>query len=343
MAATSLSPNWHDIDNADNPHLRFADYWRDGKDIAALLETCFQNEGIDDNGDRFIRGLRNYNLTQQWTLQGAKGFVWVTDGKVLGNASIQRHPLRRDTWIIGNVATHPHHRGRGIATATVNACVGYAIRHAAKHIGLQVATHNLSAQHIYERLGFQPLADVQHFSRGPIDGWHADDGDGEQTKFDGTVRPVRWHGHRHDAASIWALTQNNLPASAQIAEPIDPRTYKVNLIWHMANAINGTPEKWFVAESNTNTNTNGVVVGAVRTRVNLDGGAHQIELMLGDLANAATAQALIQAALRRFADYISRPIVTSFVLAAGNERIKQTALQAAGFKPLRVLRHMCLQ
>src|SRR5690242_21802845 len=106
---------------AIDPHVRAIDPWRDGAAVADLLEVSFKDEGIDDNGQRMIRMLRSYGPVEALIMEGAPGFVWIENGQLLGNASVQRNPIRRDTWIVGNVATHPAHRNRGIATALMSA------------------------------------------------------------------------------------------------------------------------------------------------------------------------------------------------------------------------------
>ena len=73
-----------------------------------------------------IRMLRNFGALESILLEGSPGFVWVEDGQILGNVGMQRNPTRRDTWVIGNVATHPAHRNRGIASALLSAIIHYA-------------------------------------------------------------------------------------------------------------------------------------------------------------------------------------------------------------------------
>jgi RimJ/RimL family protein N-acetyltransferase len=86
------------------------------------------------------------------------GFVWIEDGKLVGNTSV--YPTNLPTghaWIIANVAVHPDYRGRGIATRLVQASLDM-IRQRRRNRNspaiLQVEADNASAQHIYTRLGF---------------------------------------------------------------------------------------------------------------------------------------------------------------------------------------------
>lgn len=59
---------------------------------------------------------------------------------------------------LGNIATHPAHRGRGYARqATAALCRGLLAR--VDHIGLNVASDNVAALRCYAGLGFAPVAD----------------------------------------------------------------------------------------------------------------------------------------------------------------------------------------
>jgi predicted GNAT family acetyltransferase len=58
--------------------------------------------------------------------------------------------------VLGNVATHPDHRGPGHArTAVRSLCAG--IRRQVDHIGLNVKADNVSAIRCYEALGFDVI------------------------------------------------------------------------------------------------------------------------------------------------------------------------------------------
>ena len=56
---------------------------------------------------------------------------------------------------VGNVFTHPDHRGRGFGTATTNAVVAALLQRGIGDIVLNVAQSNQIAIHVYEKLGFE--------------------------------------------------------------------------------------------------------------------------------------------------------------------------------------------
>jgi GNAT superfamily N-acetyltransferase len=57
--------------------------------------------------------------------------------------------------VIGNVFTHPDHRGRGLATAVTGAVAGELLARGALDVALNVRDDNTAAIAAYRRLGFQ--------------------------------------------------------------------------------------------------------------------------------------------------------------------------------------------
>jgi ribosomal protein S18 acetylase RimI-like enzyme len=61
---------------------------------------------------------------------------------------------------LGNIVTHPAHRGRGYAAAvTARACA--ELKRTVDHVGLNVKADNTAAIACYSRLGFQPIAEYE--------------------------------------------------------------------------------------------------------------------------------------------------------------------------------------
>ena len=305
--------------SAHDPHIRPLDAWRDGAAVANLLELAFRDEGIDDSGQRVLHMLRHYS--------GAFGFVWVEDGQVVGNVSLQSNPTRRDTWVIGNVATHPARRNRGIGTALINTAVSYARAHGARGLALQVVDGNAPALRVYERIGFRALGAVAHYRRPsvriqpPAASLGSDDGL--------AVRRARLA----DREQVWRLTRWNVPDELTYAEPFEAGAYLLGWRWWLSNALRGNREQWFLAERGPS------ILGAIRARVNFDMAEHHVELMLGEGADAPTGVALLSSALQRFVSYLSKPL---YCVQSRPHETSQAALQSMGFKPIRTLVHMHL-
>lgn len=313
-----------------DPHVRQIDPWRDGRAVANLLEASFRDEIIDDSGLRLIHALRNYGMFDALTFGFGTGFVWIEEGELLANASVQRNMTRKDTWIIGNVATHAAHRNRGIGRAVVQACIRYAAARGARYIALQADETNKPALHLYEKIGFDRLGRVAHYLRAPAR--YVDDDDDDTDGIQHRVRRARWSDH----AAVWALTQRNLPDRLGYAEPFDANAYRLGFRWSLMNALNGNVEHWLVADSAERA----TLLGAVRTRVSFEGSNHQLELMLDERATLEDGVALVASGLHRLEDYASKPI---YAAQARLGDAPHTALEFMGFQPTRTLVHMRLE
>lgn len=307
-----------------DPHIRQIDPWRDGRAVASLLETAFRDEAISDDGVRLIHALRNYGLLDAMVLGGATGFVWIEDGQLVANASVQRNYTRRDTWIIGNVATQPAYRNRGIGRAVVEACIQYAASRGARYVALQADVNNAPALHLYDKLGFRRLGEVTHYLRPAA----TDLRDDEAPRY---ARKARWS----DRAAVWALAQRHVPEQFTFAEPFDSGMYRLGLRWSLVNALNGNVQRWQVMDAIGH----GALLGAVRTRATLEGSYHHLEVLPNADATVEDVIRLIESGLRHLRDYVAKPIYAAHACIA---ETPHAALQAAGFRPTRTLVHMRL-
>lgn len=307
-----------------DPHVRQIDPWRDGRAVANLLESAFRDEIIDDTGQRLIHALRNYGMFDALSFGFGSGFVWVEDGQVVGNASVQKNFMRRDTWVIGNVATAQNQRNRGIGRAVVDACIRYAINRGARYVALQADVTNAPALHLYEKIGFERMGEVSHYMRPSVRAQPA-----THALHHSAIRNARWS----DRPAVWALAMRNTPDALTYAEPYDAGMYRLGLRWSLMNALNGNPEQWLVMEPAQGN----AFAGAARTRVNLDGSHHFVEMLLRDGVSVSDGQGLLRQALARFDDYAAKPI---YAMQSHPHEAAHAALFAERFHLTRTLVHM---
>lgn len=154
MAAGTLSVS------SKNQGLRPVDLRRDLREIAGLMEICF-SDTLDQNGRGAVREMEALSnsgpllwligaMAPQWQM----GYVWLEDGRLVGNVSTQMSEHDRGTWLIANVAVHPDYRRRGIATALTKAALDLAGVNRARRALLQVHQHNTTAFDLYRALDF---------------------------------------------------------------------------------------------------------------------------------------------------------------------------------------------
>lgn len=135
--------------------------------LAELLEICFGGT-MDEAGRATIRELRALSRAGSlatWInrfdrLLGGlqQGFVWLDDGRLIGNTTVTPANYPRSMGrgaLIANVAVHPDYRRRGLARMLMEASLDLLRAQGNRFAVLQVDADNDGAQHLYEGLGFR--------------------------------------------------------------------------------------------------------------------------------------------------------------------------------------------
>jgi ribosomal protein S18 acetylase RimI-like enzyme len=105
-------------------------------------------------------------LTELYALGGGSAFspaqvgqgvfygIWV-DGQLVAAAGTHLVSAEYGVGAVGNVFTHPDHRGQGYASAATSAVVGELLDRGIREVILNVGQDNAPALHVYEKLGFE--------------------------------------------------------------------------------------------------------------------------------------------------------------------------------------------
>lgn len=135
--------------------------------IAELIETAFTGQ-LDDDGLRMIRWMKLLGRARWigWMISfyllppaaRPMGFVWESDGRVVGNSSLLPVEGHRDRWVLVNMAVHPEYRRRGIARELVRASMAFVRQRGGRRLLLQVDVDSHGAQDLYTSTGFKPIA-----------------------------------------------------------------------------------------------------------------------------------------------------------------------------------------
>jgi len=134
--------------------------------LADLIELVFASS-MDSNGRAALRemrylskmgpSLRVLSRMNETALGINIGYVWIEDGKLIGNVSVYAANWPRQlgsAWIIANVAVHPDYQGRGIARRLMQASMEMIYQRGGTTAILQVDMENHTARHLYRSLGF---------------------------------------------------------------------------------------------------------------------------------------------------------------------------------------------
>ena len=138
----------------------------DLRPLADLIELVFA-DSMDSGGRSAIRemrylshmgyGLKLISRMNDLALGISLGFVYVEDGKLVGNVSVYPAGYPKslgEAWILANVAVHPDYQQRGIAHSLVDATLSMIRKRGGTRVILQVNYDNLAALRLYERHGF---------------------------------------------------------------------------------------------------------------------------------------------------------------------------------------------
>jgi ribosomal protein S18 acetylase RimI-like enzyme len=149
--------------------LRPLDPGRDLGQVANLIEEAFSDR-LTRQGKEALRELKimSHFGPFLWLLDRTspefhetfRGFVWVEEGRIVGNVNVSRVSPYSLRWLISNVAVRPNYQGRGIARHLVQAALDLAKEHGGEWALLQVYTDNIPACRLYQGLGFEQIAAV---------------------------------------------------------------------------------------------------------------------------------------------------------------------------------------
>ena len=292
---------------------------RDMVGLADLLAIAFAPT-LDAAGRRMVRRMRQVGqagwpgwVAGHFFLPPAaypQGFVWLAEGKVVGNASMIEVAGSPGRWVIANVAVHPRYRRKGIASALMNACLDRASLERGREIVLQVDADNTGALSLYKDLGFtQTTARIIWTREGfPLD-----------EKRDSAPmrkrRPEEWRAQ-------WELAQRFMPEGLVWPYALKASFYQTSdLLEHFGI---GGRRHWVWVE-------NGNMKASLTARWGIDENRWRLVLVMDpELCGIAEAEVLQHglAALQRG----HAPVILDYPHAAGRE-----ALIKMHFRPRRTL------
>ncbi len=134
--------------------------------VTDLIEEAFGHE-LDSGGREVLQELRlmSYLGLLLWFLERISpefwdtfsGFVWVEDGRIVANVTVNRGKRASRRWLISNVAVQGAYRRRGIARRLTEAALDWACQQGGEWAVLQVRADNEPAQRLYRGVGFEEL------------------------------------------------------------------------------------------------------------------------------------------------------------------------------------------
>ena len=133
--------------------------------VADLVGRVFADE-LDARGRSAVREMQTAGklgpllggLMQSAMFQDMiAGFVWLSDGRIVGNVTIQPMDQNGLRWRISNVAVSAEQRGRGIPRLLMAAALREIAQRGGTWSTLQVRVDNPTARRLYDRWGFSEV------------------------------------------------------------------------------------------------------------------------------------------------------------------------------------------
>lgn len=302
--------------------LRPLDLRRDLGGIAALMELCF-GDTLDGAGWGAVREMQRWSrsgpllwlmgtVAPAWQL----GFVWIENGRVIGNVSTQPSERNRRTWLVANVAVHPDYRRRRIARALTEAAMGLALDSGATQILLQVNQNNTGALRLYETFGFRALA--AHTT------WERIKGSRPQPAIPSgiDIRPAR----AAEWEAVFGFVSRTRPEGFSWLKPLRSGDWHPSLTRALDNFFVGAQEEHWLAVDQVSKQ----IVGLAKIDTGF-GPADQIYVVIHPDWASRLERPLLITALRRLGN---RPWSIRIDHPAGEA---ETALQDLGFRRLPTL------
>ncbi len=270
--------------------LRPTDLRVDLAGIAALMETCF-GATLDAAGRGAIQEMRFLSRAGPllWLMGGALrgplwnlGFVWVEDGRIVGNISTQRSANRPRDWLIANVAVDPEYRRHGMARALTAAALDLARSQGGENALLQVNHDNAAALTLYTQLGFQRYGARTEWTR------HGSLVPAAIATPDLEIRPRLPHHWREQ----YLLAMQACPEGLEWTRPLRPADFNPPWWRTLGRLLAGQAEEHWVALARRR------VVGSL-TIQSSPAEAGQFQLLLHPEWREPAARALLVRGLRR--------------------------------------------
>lgn len=309
-------------------HIRPFSPRKDLRDLADLVEIAFGEE-LAATGSRMVEEMRQIAALGPLLYLASlvtppmRGYVWVQDGRVVGNISLAQE--RGGRWVISNVAVLPEMRGQGIAGRLVDTALEHVRRRRGRAVTLQVRQDNAVAHALYAHRGFAVYDTVHELRLLPFD-WPL-----VLRMSHPSVREMR----RTDATKLQRLIRDSIPASARRYRDLsggdDGASFWARLRRTLEQVVGPHERIGMVADSGEGP------VGLATASVRLLATWHEMHLYVTPAQRGLVERPLVETLLARL-DMAPRREVRATLSTTHPEGIE--ALHRTGFETVRVLDQM---
>jgi ribosomal protein S18 acetylase RimI-like enzyme len=312
-------------------HLRPFNPHRDTKQVVELMALAFGGR-LGADGEIALAEMRRlarwgpllwWLYWPGWGRSGViPGFVWVEQGRIVGNVSLRR-ASQWNGFFIGNVAVHPDWQRRGLAMSLMEAALEVISSRGGHWVGLEVRADNPGARQLYERLGFRKVGTTLHMVRPAGMPWTS------TPIHSATLRG----GSFHDGPALVELVRRMIPTQQRALLELRKADYQPGWEQTLNHWLEGRREVWWVDEER------GVLRGAVRVLFERGRRPNRLEILVAPEHSGRVEAVLVRQGLASLHG-ASRKMVNT-VLPSPTQALV-AALEAAGFQRSRTLVQMRL-
>jgi ribosomal protein S18 acetylase RimI-like enzyme len=301
--------------------------------LADLMEIGF-GAVMDESGRASLREMRalgraGWLARLLYGIDGSlggfqQGFVWMANGRMVGNVSIVPAALPRvfgKGVVIANVVVHPDYQRQGIARELLAASLDLVRRQQRDFALLQVALDNHVAQRLYTQFGFRAERAFTHWVR--PNRLTAPNRLLEMPPF--TIRAGRdWQAEYRLAETVRPAQRGGLGW----LRPTYPGAFQPNF-WTNAASFGPTAEHWALYRTPGDPYRPDLLAAA-RVQAGF-GGPDKFDMLIHPTMQGTLERPLLNFILRRL-DMSSRPTVTDH---PSDDGLATSALEQYGFEPRR--------
>lgn len=304
--------------------------------MAELIELCF-GPTMDDAGRAAVREMRMVSQSGSLTLlfhgldrlMGGleQGFVWIEDGRLVGNVSVSPANTPRSLgtgFIIANVAVHPDFRRHGLAYAMMQASLDLIRQKGGDFAVLQVDAVNDTARRLYMRLGFH---EERAFIRWQRSSHIRAPQRPENMPYLTLRQPNEWRSEYELAQLVRPTARGGLGW----LRPTHPDFFRPSVLRGLSSWMTGRSEEHWIVRDERNLN----IVASLRATMTF-GSADKLELLVHPDYQGKLEDPMINYALRRL-DGHRRPVTIEH---PSDDRVTSEVLQRNFFESRYQLVHM---
>ena len=156
------------------------------------------------------------------------GFAVGDKGRMIALVNVSKSAPKSKRWVIGNVATHPDYRRKGLARKLVTRAIEHTREQDADICTLEVRSANVPAYELYRSLGFVHFDSVSELKQESLP-------DVNPIRLDGgyTMRPMKLT----ETNARYDIARREVPADVQAFLPVSMTEFEIPLMARVFDPI----------------------------------------------------------------------------------------------------------